>query len=305
VPAVCKPCECNRARERKSNLEDALRKADFADAAYAAEDGNAPDCIQCPFRALLEKCDAECVHGFKDISNDVKALNDYGLTKDDLTIPNTNFRAVIYRKGKQTIVSFKGTTSWFGSDMRANIQQALDIRDGDAPTAYYKRAQGIARLMKTHALDKGHPLPEFIGHSLGAGLASAAAQATGAPATLFNPAGLNPATVTGPMSGSPVKAVKVIGEIISGGVNEIPGLPDAYSTEDLMLDPPIGFGRDILMQGAATMIGAGLGGPWGATGGLAAAKLVRAGLLHTRENVRDALAHEIDKADRAIVRYCG
>ncbi len=289
MAGVCKPCECNKAKTRKADLENAVQKADFSDAAYAAEEGKAPDMI----------------NGYRNISNDAAALAKHGLKPEDLKIPGTNFTAVVYEKGDQAITAFKGTTSWFGSDMAANARQALNIRDGNAPTEYYNRAQEIARKMAANAKESGAPLPEFVGHSLGGGLASAAAQAIGAPATIFNPAGLNPATVTGPMSGAPVTAVMVIGEIVSGGVNKIPGLPDAYSTKDLMLDPPVGFGRDILMQGAGALIGAGLGGPMGAAGGLAAAKLVRSGLLHMMSNVRDALANEIKKADRAIARFCG
>lgn len=286
---ICEPCECSKARARKADLEDAVHKADFSDAAYAAENGKSPETIQ----------------GYRNISNDPVALKKHGLKPEDLKIPGTNFTAVVYEKGDQAVVAYKGTTSWLGSDMAANAKQALDIRDGNAPTEYYNRAQEIARKMAAQSRERGTPMPEFVGHSLGGGLASAAAQAVGAPATIFNPAGLNPGTVTGPMSGAPVTAVKVAGEIVSGAVNKLPGLPDAYSTRDLMLDPPLSFGRDILMKGVGALIGAGMGGPWGSLGGLAAAKLIRSGLLHMMSNVRDALSNEIKKADRAIAKYCG
>ena len=287
MAGICRPCECSKAKTRKAALLDAQVKADFADAAYAAEEGKAP--------AML--------HGYRNISDDPVALAKHGLKPADLKIPGTNFTSVVYEKGNQTIVAFKGTTSWLGSDMAANARQALNLRDGDAPTEYYSRAQEIAKKMAAHGAESGDPLPEFVGHSLGGGLASAAAQATGAPATLFNPAGLNPATVAAPMSGAPVTAVKVAGEIVSGVVNKVPGLPDAYSTTDLMLDPPVGFGRDILMQGAGLLLG-GLGGPAGAAGGLAAARLLRSGLLHMMSNVRAGLTNELEKSDRAIAKFC-
>lgn len=280
---ICKPCECKKAKTRLAKLEEIERKADFADAAYAAEDGKAP---------------AE-LHGYKNISNDPAALARHGLKPEELKIDGTNFTAVVYEKGDQTIVAFKGTTSWLGSDMKANAQQAFDIRNGvtDSPNEYYSRAQLISTKMANHAAANGAPLPEFVGHSLGGGLASAAAAASGSPATTFNPAGLNPATLAAPMSGGPVTAVKVRGEAVSGLVNKIPGLPDAYGTEEVLLDPEPHFGRDVVM----TVAGAVLGG----SGGALAAELIRSGLLHMMANVRGGIKQEKKKATKAIERYCG
>ncbi len=80
-------------------------------------------------------------------------------------------------------IAYRGTTS--GNDWGANIAQGAGFE-----SEYYNRAGRVARM--ANAMAPGRV--QFTGHSLGGGLASAAASATGADATTFNAAGLHPDT---------------------------------------------------------------------------------------------------------------
>lgn len=111
-----------------------------------------------------------------------------GLDPANLSSPESAFRARVYvrdtAQGTQFVVSFRGSTD--ASDWKANAQQALGL-----PSDQYSRALMIARAIGRH--------PEadvtITGHSLGGGLASAAALASGRSATTFNAAGLSDATI--------------------------------------------------------------------------------------------------------------
>jgi pimeloyl-ACP methyl ester carboxylesterase len=84
--------------------------------------------------------------------------------------------------GGTLYVGFRGTsvTSW--QDWKANAMQALGFK-----TYQYERALQIADA--AHAYSGGNVI--FVGHSLGGGLASAAAHRTGGRAITFNAAGLS------------------------------------------------------------------------------------------------------------------
>ncbi|WP_299574440.1 RHS repeat-associated core domain-containing protein [uncultured Shewanella sp.] len=90
-----------------------------------------------------------------------------------------------------SILAFRGTDG--EGDWGNNASQALY-----GESAQYDQAKGLAR---TFYKNTGGNI-RFVGHSLGGGLASAAALVTGGNATVFNAAGLNPNTVNG--SGSVV-----------------------------------------------------------------------------------------------------
>ncbi len=111
-----------------------------------------------------------------------------GLTSQDLTSRNSAFRARVYvtnaNENAEFVVAFRGTTN--SSDWQANLRQGVGLTSD-----HYFRAFQIARQLS------GHPDARvtLTGHSLGGGLASAAALATGRNASTFNAAGLSPATI--------------------------------------------------------------------------------------------------------------
>src|SRR5699024_10737580 len=125
--------------------------------------------------------------GIKDASNNKDVLDKVGVKDKDLSIPDSDFRARVYEVDKDLygdsmpdhIVAFKGTAS--KEDWTNNFQQGLNLE-----SKYYKQAVTIGgKLNKTDAS------VEIVGHSLGGGTASAAAQASGKKATTYNAAGLH------------------------------------------------------------------------------------------------------------------
>ncbi|MGK6354109.1 lipase family protein [Sphingomonas sp. DT-207] len=111
-----------------------------------------------------------------------------GLSPQDLSSPQSAFRARVYLSGEgasaQYVVSFRGSTD--ASDWKANAQQAVGL-----PSDQYARALMLAKAIGRHP-DANVTL---TGHSLGGGLASAAALASGRDAATFNAAGLSDATI--------------------------------------------------------------------------------------------------------------
>ncbi|MDO5623874.1 MAG: hypothetical protein Q4G71_04210 [Pseudomonadota bacterium] len=130
--------------------------------------------------------------GWRNISDDRAALAQAGLTPELLRIPGSNFRAQVYLPDpevfgtdmKATLV-FKGTNMTSLEDWRNNAHQALDRH-----SPYYERAVEIGNELREARVDI-----HIAGHSLGGGLASAAAAASGLPASTFNAAGLHANTV--------------------------------------------------------------------------------------------------------------
>ena len=88
------------------------------------------------------------------------------------------------------VVAFAGTDtssfSGFFTDMKANLLQGLGLE-----SAQYTSAIGLAGRINTRFGGNVH----FTGHSLGGGLASAAAIVTGGSATVFNAAGVRNSTI--------------------------------------------------------------------------------------------------------------
>lgn len=82
-------------------------------------------------------------------------------------------------------LAYRGTESIFnGPDMKADVMQGVGL-----PTAQYEMAIRLANRVK-QALGPGARIV-LTGHSLGGGLAAAAANDAGLDATLFNPASVN------------------------------------------------------------------------------------------------------------------
>lgn len=181
--------------------------------------------------------------GYRVASSD--DLAQIGLRGEDLSSPQSSFRARVYVAegdgGPDYVVSFRGTTD--GSDWKANAQQGVGL-----PSDQYSRALLLARAIGRHPKAQ----VTITGHSLGGGLASAAALASGRDAQTFNAAGLSDATIRqaqsirGDTPAPKIAAFYVRGEILSaiqdGGdrvagaiLGGIPGAiladaPEAYGT---------------------------------------------------------------------------
>jgi Protein of unknown function (DUF2974) len=145
-------------------------------------------------------------------------LGKLGLNPQDLTSTQSAFRARVYVTGagadQQFVVAFRGSTS-DRSDWIANGRQAAGLE-----TDHYSRALAIGRAVARNSDD---PVT-MTGHSLGGGLASAAAVASGTHASTFNSAGLSENTIraansirmgAGVSGTADVNAYYVRGEILS------------------------------------------------------------------------------------------
>ncbi len=137
--------------------------------------------------------------------------------------PKNGFAAALYRgmDGKYYL-SFRGTKVYSGGDWRANIAQSLSVK-----TSQYNQAVALARLV--YEATGGNVI--MVGHSLGGGLATAGAYATGADAYTYNAAGLS---YIYSLSGNPgeIRAHAIVGEALSA-VQDFSTLPSAVGTRIL------------------------------------------------------------------------
>lgn len=165
----------------------------------AVDEGKLSNHIYCLADFIQCNPDNGPVPGFKDVSNDSSVLTQLGLKYNDLSPPDTDFRAAVFQRQEPPfklpeeagyVVIFKGTSPGSVEDWQNNFRQGMDA---DSP--YYKRAVIIGKRVAAAVGDPANPRVSFAGHSLGGGLASAAAQASGLPANTFNAAGLHPATM--------------------------------------------------------------------------------------------------------------
>ncbi|HIH2750746.1 type VI secretion system tip protein VgrG [Burkholderia aenigmatica] len=156
--------------------------------------------------------------GWKMATNDPDALKAFGLKPSDFAKSGSNFGSQMYVPDPKVFgdsmkptVAFKGTQQLFGEDMSNNMAQGLGA---DAP--YYRNAVTIGKNIETTGASSG---VDFTGHSLGGGLASAAAEASGGSAVTFNAAGLSPETVAqygGTAQAANITAYRVDGDILTG-----------------------------------------------------------------------------------------
>ncbi len=141
-----------------------------------------------------------------------------GLRPSDLAPPGSPFFARVYTTGEganqQYVVAFRGSTKDH-RDWETNGKQAMGM-----PTPHYTAALSIGRKLA----QAGVTNVTMTGHSLGGGLASAAALASGSNAQTFNAAGLSDKTIAQANSirenagaGGPgdIRAYYVRGEILS------------------------------------------------------------------------------------------
>lgn len=174
-------------------------------------------------------------------------LDRLGLTPDMLEQPGqSDFRARVYVSGapgqEHYTVAFRGTQS--GNDWKANFQQGTG-----QDSIHYRSALAIGRQIARSGADV-----EMTGHSLGGGLASAAALASGRHADTFNAAGLHDRTIAqanaiargaGQGAGA-ADNYRVPGEILTfvqeGGDRVLGGLLGGVIGA-IVVDAPPAFGR--------------------------------------------------------------
>lgn len=165
---------------------DAAEKAMLADHVYTV---GKPDNKLDERRLQLRK-DFEGDSGWSEASPE--QLSSLGLYPEDLTIPDSNFRAQVYMPDQNVfgpnakpVVVLRGTEMTKLDDWKNNVNQGLDKE-----SAYYERAVQIGKKLR-----KSRKPVETAGHSLGGGMSSATAKAANIEATTFNAAGLHPNTV--------------------------------------------------------------------------------------------------------------
>lgn len=220
---------------------------------------------------------------------DATDLATAGLAEADLEDASTGFRAALYEDGDgRRVLAFAGSGDV--PDWLNNLQQGIGL---DA--AQYRQAIALAKDAK---LAFGDSLA-ITGHSLGGGLATAAALATGSAAVTFNAAGLTDRTIEGlgldPAAArseardGQVRRYSVDGEVLTGLQEEAPllrdALPDALGhpirLEAPALQAPQGGWLDLLRgDGLRERIEHGLD--------LASRPIT----LHKMDAVREALAAE-------------
>jgi uncharacterized Zn-binding protein involved in type VI secretion len=165
--------------------------------------------------------------GWDRLSDSPEKLEELGINPSDLTPSGSGFRATLYRSDidGSLVVAYKGTTMTSMEDWKNNITQAVGVKSD-----YYERAIRLSQKLDAN----GEPF-EITGHSLGGGMASAAAAVTGAKATTFNSAGLRNATVatygaTREGHDAQIQAYHVSGEILTS-VQHLPLVPDAIGRQ--------------------------------------------------------------------------
>ncbi|HZW18849.1 MAG TPA: hypothetical protein VFF71_08610 [Luteimonas sp.] len=116
-------------------------------------------------------------------------LKQYGITSSQLHPQGSGFNAelfipdpAVYGKDAQPVLAFEGTDFGDVQDVNADVAQAMGN-----PEEYYERAMSLATTVSEHS--DGNVI--YSGHSLGGGLATAAAQVTGGQGIVSNPAGVH------------------------------------------------------------------------------------------------------------------
>jgi hypothetical protein len=191
-----------------------------------------------------------------------------GIDAKSLEDPKSGLRAAVFQNDKgQTVVAYAGTdTKQFG-DIKTDLSQGLGFE-----SKQYQQAQALA--LKAEKAFGSNVV--FTGHSLGGGLASAAALATGNPAVTYNAAGLSDETIRA-LGKSPyearqqadagqIRAYQVDGDPLTGVQDDVPGLnaiPDALGHELNLKGPKVGPGlpdvtkahfQDVIIDGLRNQI---------------------------------------------------
>ena len=150
----------------------------------------------------------------------------------------TEFRAAVFvndANPAQRIVAFKGTTPNSTADWLANGSQQIG-RD----SFYYKQAQVIGNNVAASPLAD---TTRVAGHSLGGGLAAAAARSGGLDASTFNAAALKEGTVPQPRTEGEILAMSVRGDPLTRANEGMLGT--TANTVPYKLDPPARLGESV------------------------------------------------------------
>ena len=202
-------------------------------------------------------------------------------------------------RAESYVVAFKGTTPTSPDDWGANLAQALGM-----DSAYYNQAMLIGQVASEMAPGAVH----YVGHSLGGGMASAAAAVAKSTATTFNAAGVNPKTVARrgkELADAAVDAYFVDGDILSGIQDT---LPVAEAVGHRIALPPAPETMATKAKEAAIGSGAGaavaaMTGPLGGVlGGLGVKKVVEGVRKHGMDEVVAAIDQEADKIQQEMIK---
>ena len=215
----------------------------------AASSGNVADPVRTNRNALLAadvyRADPAPPAGTRVATG--RDLDRLGLTPDMLEQPGrSSFRARIYVSGSEGhehyTIAFRGTQN--SDDWKANLRQGAGQN-----SIHYRNALAIGHQVARSGADV-----EMTGHSLGGGLAAAAALAAGRHADTFNAAGLHDTTIAqaggiARGAGRPTGAAdnyRVPGEILTfvqeGGDRVIGGLLGGV-VGAIVVDAPPAYGR--------------------------------------------------------------
>jgi Protein of unknown function (DUF2974) len=200
----CQACMANAKALRRKERLDLVNRAMVAcpehstEAARLRQDMDEVENMRCAKHVYLANdpnAPAELRNnpplGFKKPTED--DLANMGLEEDMLKPEKSNFRAGVYMKDPvvwgddpkpAAVVAFRGSTP-AEEDWKNNFAQ-----DANMEAPYYRNAVQIGNKLAKNSADV-----HIVGHSLGGGLASAAQGGSGLPASTYNAAGLNPATV--------------------------------------------------------------------------------------------------------------
>ncbi len=183
----CHKTKAERLKERKKLIKDAEKKAMEPGVAGTPK---AQELKSAANRLRMNNESVERARLAKNVYDDPKAPEGWKRLKNFSTKEDkkNGFHAALYESdidGTKVLV-FEGTKMLSGQDWKTNLQQGMGMK-----TYQYTRAIKIAKDMK----DIYGSNLEIAGHSLGGGLASAAAGVTGLKTSTFNSAGLHPNTV--------------------------------------------------------------------------------------------------------------
>lgn len=192
--AGCATQPCPRKVAECAKLQDAYEKAILAKHAYQTKrkkSDNGTDADTDADNAGYHRLNA-------DNAADLAELKKFLATNDPKTLledKNTDFSATVFRRMKngkpEYVVSYRGTQGELtGPNWRENGKQATGQINPTSTDSSYVKAMNLAYMAQAGAKQQGATL-SFVGHSLGGGMASAAAVATGLPANTYNAAGLH------------------------------------------------------------------------------------------------------------------
>lgn len=144
-----------------------------------------------------------------------------GFSAGDFYDEDTGFKSALYERDGSYALSFAGTDGLVWNDNKENVKQGLGARSSQYDTAI-KLAVRVRQAVGRNNL-------VLTGHSLGGGLASAAAIVTRVNAVTFNAAGLH------------IQTVRNYGYTFKGANQRVKAYFTAGDQLSLMQDLPTGF----------------------------------------------------------------